>query len=382
MRWPLLFLFLLVVPTGCAHRLRPSDLPPPAASHGHLALAMEAFLRDPASYEQRVARNPVLAGGISSGTSLEAPVLELEAGQAPGVFNDAVQTLAGKPTEAQIVQALGDLHAACDADHEPACQFLKEQNLPPARIQGWVTHPKERSLSFRSEYAVVVLQCRIGLDGRVRDCQVIEDGSGHPSQHLIAQLGESRYRPWTLAGHAASTSYAFTFNLRYGGPADDELSLEQRLGWARLRVAHFPQSGGAWTNLAMQLAVHTPEDPDYPKVLAQAHALAPRFQWTATEMAWLRVQAGQYAAALMALRPALRRSVMGEHPNPYVLETAAAAHFGLNQCPEALAEQQKAVDLLPAEWPAQERERFQRKLRDYQSGCAAPKAVSAATGPR
>ncbi|MFP2897252.1 hypothetical protein [Corallococcus sp. 4LFB] len=382
MRWPLLLLSLLVVPTGCAHRLRPSDLPPPTASHGHLTLAMDAFLQDPASYEKRVVRSPLLAGGISSRTPVDAPILELEAGQAPGVFNEAVQTLAGKPTEAQVVQAFGDLHAACDADHEQACQFLKEQSLPPARIQGRVTHPKERSRSFRSEYAVVIMQCRIDVDGHVRDCEVIEDGSGQPSQHLIAQLDESRYRPWTLAGHAVTTSYGFTFNLRYGGPAEDELSLEQKLGWARLRVAHFPQSGGAWANLAMQLAVHTPEDPDYPKVLAQAHALAPRFQWTATEMAWHRVQAGQYAAALMALRPVLRRSVMGEHPNPYVLETAAAAHFGLNQCTEALAEQQKAVGLLPAEWLAPERERFQRKLQDYQTACATSPAVSAATGPR
>ncbi|RKG70377.1 hypothetical protein D7W79_31910 [Corallococcus exercitus] len=333
---------------------------------------MDAFLADPASYAKRVARNPVLAAGASSGTPVDAPVLELEAGQAPGVFKEAVQVLAGKPTEAQVVQALGDLQAACDADLEQACQFLKEQSLPPARIQGWVTHPKERSLSFRSEYAVVVLQCRIDVDEHVRDCQVIEDGSGQPSQHLIAQLGESRYRPWSLAGHAAATSYGFNFNLRYGGPSDDELSLEQKLGWARLRVAHFPQSGGAWANLAMQLAVHTPEDPDYPKVLAQAYALAPRFQWIATEMAWHRVQAGQYAAALMALRPVIRRSVMGEHPNPYVLETAAAAHFGLKQCPEALAEQRKAVELLPAEWPAPERERFQSKLQEYQAACATP----------
>lgn len=77
------------------------------------------------------------------------------------------------------------------------------------------------------------------------------------------------------------------------------------------------------------------------------------------------------------VRPFVRRS-----HNPYVLETAAAAQFGLKQCTAALAEQQKAVELLPAEWPAPERERFQRKLQDYQSACDAPKAVSAATGPR
>ncbi|AFE06584.1 putative lipoprotein [Corallococcus coralloides DSM 2259] len=92
----------------------------------------------------------------------------------------------------------------------------------------------------------------------------------------------------------------------------------------------------------------------------------------ATEVAWRLSQVGQHAAALMTLRPVLRRSTMGDRPNPYLLETAAAAHFGLNQCTEALAEQRKAVELLPAEWLASERERFQRKLQDYQSACAPP----------
>ncbi|WP_147445392.1 tetratricopeptide repeat protein [Corallococcus aberystwythensis] len=328
-------------------------------------------------------RNPHLAWGTPRQGVLDAPFLELEAGQAPGVFNEAVATLAGKPSEAQVIQAAGDIAAACDADYEKACQFLKEQTLLPERIEGTLTHPQGASVvSSRSEYALVVLQCRIDTDDRVRDCQVIEDGSGRPSQRLIAQLSESRYRPWTLAGHAVATPYTFMINLRRGGSRGDDLLLEQRLGWARLRVAHFPQSSSAWVNLAMQLAVHTPEDPDYPKVLAQAHALAPSQKWIAAEMAWLRIQAGQHTAALMVLRPVIRRSSMGEHPNPYVLETAAAAHFGLNQCTEALAEQQRAVDLMPKEWLAPEQERFQRKLQDYQSACATPKAVSAVTGPR
>ncbi|RKH72117.1 hypothetical protein D7X55_26775 [Corallococcus sp. AB049A] len=343
---------------------------------------MGYFLEDPRSYEKEI-QKPNLGWGGHQGMPTDTPVLELDASQAPAVFDEAVAALAGQPSESQVSRAAGDIAAACDAGYEKACQFLKEQTRLPERIEGTVLHPQGAGAApARAEYAVVIVKCRIETDERVRGCQAIEDGSGRPSERLIPQLEESRYRPWSLAGHAVATPYTFTLNLRRGGTGGDDLLVEQKLGWARMRVAHFPQSTGAWINLAMQLAVHTPEDPDYPKVLAQAYALAPLQKWLATEMAWQRIQQGQHTAALMALRPVLRRSMMGSRPNPYVLETAAAAHFGLNQCTEALAEQQKAVELLPAEWPAPERERFQRKLQDYRSACAVPKDVSAGTGPR
>ena len=333
---------------------------------------MGYFLEDPHSYEKQI-RSPNLGWGTPQGTPMDTPVLELDASQAPGVFDEAVAVLAGQPSEAQVNQAGGDIAAACDAGYEKACQFLKEQTRFPERIEGTLIHPQGASVvSSRSEYAVVIVKCRIDTDERVRACRAIEDGSGQPSRRLIPQLEESRYRPWSLAGHAVPTPFIFTLNLRRGGTGADDLLLEQKLGWARIRVAHFPQSTGAWSNLAMQLAVHTPEDPDYPKVLAQAYALAPTQKWLATEMAWQRIQQGQHTAALMVLRPVIRRSALGDHPNPYILETAAAAHFGLNQCTEALAEQRKAVELLPKEWLAPEKERFQRKLQDYESACAPP----------
>ncbi|TSC32747.1 hypothetical protein [Corallococcus sp. Z5C101001] len=378
----LVFLLLGCVATGCAHReLRPA-LPPPTASHGHLSLAMEYFLEDPNSVEERIARTPNFAAAVSTRPPLDAPTLELEPGQAPGVFEEATQVLKGQPTEPQVRQALSELQAACDADHEAACRFLKEQSLQPSRLEGDVSHPLGPSLSANRDFAVVIVQCRLDADGRMRDCQAIEDGPLPFAPNLIAQLNACRYRPWTLAGHPMSTPFGITFNLHRGGSSKSELSLEQKVGWAQQRAARFPESSAAWSNLAMQLAVQRPDDPAYPQALERAYAMAPQNRWTATEMAWRRVQAGQYAAALMALRPVIRRSARHEPLNPYVLETAAAAYFGLRQCTEALAEQQQAVALLPKAWPEPEHARFQLKLQEYQTACAALPAVSATPDPR
>ncbi|QAT87054.1 putative lipoprotein [Corallococcus coralloides] len=165
-------------------------------------------------------------------------------------------------------------------------------------------------------------------------------------------------------------SVGYTFHVRFV-PDGRTLTLHQEQEWARLRVRQNPESGSAWLNLARELSKNDPGDPLYPQAVARAYFLAPRSGWAASEAAWQMVQSGQYAPALGAVRPFLRRS-----HNPYVLETAAAAQFGLKQCTAALAGQQKAVELLPAEWPAAERERFQRKLQDYQSACAAPPSAT------
>ncbi|NNB87574.1 hypothetical protein HI113_21620 [Corallococcus exiguus] len=334
---------------------------------------MQAYQADPSSYERRVAQVSNLGYNTpNEGSPWNVPSPELEPGQAPRVFEEVVQLLKGNPSDEELVRAFVDMRAACDADYERACVFLKEQVRAPVKLEGEVVHPTGEPGFISARYAVVILGCRLDVDGRLRDCQVIETGPGRYAEQLIAQTSAHRYSPFMLAGRPVRSRYHVNYNLWLGGPGNMDLPMDKKLEWARLRVGWTPTSSSAWTNLAAQLAVHAPEDPQYPGALEQAYALAPRYWWTATEMAWQRIQAGQHSDALMALRPAIRRSSLGEHPNPYVLETAAAAHIGLKQCTEALAEQRKAVELLPAEWLASERERFQRRLQDYQSACAAP----------
>ncbi|RKG84312.1 hypothetical protein D7W82_22695 [Corallococcus sp. CA049B] len=376
MFWRLLFLSLLCLSSGCSH----SGLPPITASHGHLSLAMDAYLSDPRSYEKRIAQGSNLGQFSPFNAHEEGPSLELERDQAAGAFEEAVHVLKGEPHQEDLHRALRDLQAACDADHEKACQFLEAEYQRPRFQSGEMLHPRmlpgPRKRVRGNQYVVIVIECLLATDGRMHDCQIIEQGPESFTSDVLIQLSSHRYKPWMLAGHPLGQPYGLTFNFISGRQGSIQLSEKQTLEWARLRVGWAPKSASAWSNLAAQLAIHTPDAPDYLTALAQAHALAPRYWWTATEVAWRLSQVGQHAAALMTLRPVLRRSTMGKHPNPYVLETAAAAQFGLKQCPEALAQQRKAVEMLPADWLAPEKERFQRKLQDYQSACAAPPSAT------
>ncbi|RYZ41667.1 MAG: hypothetical protein EOO71_11160 [Myxococcaceae bacterium] len=370
MRLGLYLLSLLLVSTGCTHH----GIPKLPASHGHLSLAMEGLLEEKSL--ERVMDGMATNGG--AGTPDE-PSVELEPEQAPAVFDEVVRVLKGTPTQEELKRASADLAAACEAGLHEACAFQREAFVRPERISGGMfvsPHPVE--LVERGMFALLIFRCQIDAQGQVRDCTVVEGGPLEGTQRALKELQASRYRPATLAGHPLSIPY--TFNLRFL-PPNAELSQEEELAWARQRVSQNPQSAPAWTTFAMRLALQSPQEPRYPQAVARAHALAPRSWWAATEVAWQQVQAGQYAVALITVRPPLRR----ERAHPYVLETAAAAYFGLGQCKEALAEQARAVGLLPKEWPQPEQERFQSKLKEIQAACAAPPAaphVSAALDPR
>lgn len=146
-----------------------------------------------------------------------------------------------------------------------------------------------------------------------------------------------------------------------------------RLEWARARAVGSPASPLAWGNLAVLLAKEGPEDGLYREALRRFQSLAPASWWAANEVAWFHIQEGQYADAA----PLVKRARAFAFDNPYVLETSAAVMAGTNQCAQAVQEQRRAVEKLPAEWPAPERERFIRALEHYQRGCMAPNADSA-----
>ncbi|MGE6761239.1 energy transducer TonB [Corallococcus interemptor] len=363
MRWSWLFLSLLLGITGCAH----SSVPALPASHGHLMSVMEGV------QSKRGLPATGLWDLVVGDEVAPSPPPRLDPAQAPVVFEEAVKTLRGTPGEDAVLSALRDVSAACAAELAEACAFWSGAfTAPEPSSPAAFRYPE--ALLQKGAFAFMVFQGRIGTDGRVRDCTVVEGARLPGIEENLAALQAARYRPATFSGHPVSIQY--TFNVRFV-PNGITLNRHQELDWARLRARQNPGSRSAWLNLAMKLAKEAPEDPLYPQAITRAFFLAPTNGWAATEAAWQFVQSGQYAPALGAVRPFLRRS-----HNPYVLETAAAAQFGLKQCTAALAEQRKAVELLPAEWPAPERERFQRKLQDYESACAVPKDVSAATGPR
>lgn len=343
---------LLVLTAGCRHTNAPPPRPVPTlpASHGHLSLSLALYL-DPSM------RLPGLDTSIPTAETVVEPA------QAPAVFAEARQVLAEWPTQEQVRAAWVDLGAACEAPLKEACDFLREQFTRPVRLEG-EDPPASREAIASGRVAMSILRCRLGIDGRLRACEVLERAPHGYTETLLEALPGMRYQPARLAGHPVEISYTFTSRI---APPGMELSPEQELRWARQRTEHFPQSPYAWAALAQQLALQAPEDPGYPSALRHLNALAPRDWWSANELAWLHARAGRYSEA----EHFAKRAREGAPRNAYVLETSAATQAGLGACAAAVADQRTAVELLPAEWPVAERERFQHTLREYSRRCPA-----------
>jgi tetratricopeptide (TPR) repeat protein len=298
----------------------------------------------------------------------------VEAAHAPSVFAEAVQVLRGKPTEAEVRQAWEDLDAACDAPFQQACDFLREQFKGPKKIEGDVPRYPSEAILERA-FAMVVIRCRLGVDGKLRACEVLEAAPYGFTEAMVEALRGSRYQPASLAGHPIEISYTLTAKMSVSGI---ELTPEEQLKWVRMRAEAFPWSVSAWFGLASTLARHAPEDPAYLPALRHLNELDPYYWWSANELAWMHVQAGRYAEAARLARRAREAAPR----NSYVLETSAATLFGLGQCEEAMAEQHHAAEGLPDEWPAPEQARFLSTLREYTQRCTAGAPPVPAAPPR
>lgn len=345
---PALFSLLLLV-AGCRH----SGLPSLPASHGHLSKALDRYVAE----HSKEPRTFVPVSLFDDNAELVVEPL-----QAPAVFAEAIQVLRGSPSPDQVKQAADDLRAACDSGHEEACTFLREQFKRPRKLSGRPPDYPRQAL-WKRTYATVVVTCRVGVDGVLRNCTAIEGAQHGITEAVLASLATMKYAPVTLAGHPIEVPYTFTMNFM---PMDRGLTDEQRIQWARARAARFPHSPQAWENLAEVLAKHAPEDPWYADALHYLHALSPRNWWACNELAWNHVRKGEYPQAA----PLAQRARVLEPDNPYVLETFAAVKAATGQCEQALVDQRRAVEKLPAEWPAPERERFTRTLEGYQRQCA------------
>lgn len=345
-RLSLLLSFWVLLGVGCRH----ANVPVLPASHGHLSHEMQQYLE---------LRAPPATDPLASG----APEVVVEPDQAPTLFAEATQVLKGSPTKDQVHQAWEDLRAACDADFEEACAFLRKAFERPEKEEFKpVSYPLDKTYTT---CAATVARCRLDVDGRFRGCEVLERAPFGFTEAFLESIQTAKFRPAKLAGHPIETPYTFTAVMTIGKL--EEVPAEQRLQWAQARVKTYPKSTAAWDNLAQVLAKQAPEGPEYSSALRQLHNLSPRYWWPANELAWLHVQGKRYAEAAPLAKRARRESGL----NPYVLETSAAVQFGLGQCAAALADQQQAVAKLPAEWPEPERERFQQTLREYEQRCAA-----------
>lgn len=351
-----LSVFLLLA-TGC--QTSRSRLPTLPASHARLSKALELYVN----------HFPESAGDfVPAAGNLEEPTLVVEPAQARAVYDEAVKVLRGKPTSKEVVQAQDDLGAACRADLAEACGFMRDEFGTPVKYTGAPPQYTQEALAKRT-YATVVVRCWLGTEGRARDCKVLESGADGLTESVLTHVATARYWPATLAGHPIAVPYTFTVNFI---PPGLDLTLERRLQWAKARAARFPKSPPAWAHLANLLSKIDPDDAAFARSLHALTALVPSYWWPANELAWLHVQAGRHAEAA----PLAKRAMSWEPDNAYVLETSAAVLAATGQCEQALAEQRRAVEKLPAEWPAPERERFTRTLEAYQRKCASVGAAA------
>ncbi|WP_169558628.1 energy transducer TonB [Myxococcus stipitatus] len=302
------------------------------------------------------------------------PLAVVSLAEAPGVLAEAARVLAGKPTEAEVQQALKDISATCSQTGLPeACAYLRDHFEPPLRYAG---RPSEFPEEVYREGTVVmvVLEFILGTDGRPRNLQVVEGSTKELTGLVLGAVAGFRYHPATFAGHPIEIHYALSAS---SYSQDMKLTPQQELAWSQVRVKTFPKSLHAWLHLSRVLARDNAKAPGYEQALRELNFLSPSYWWSATELAWLYADAGRYEeAAPLALKG--RRAAP---ENAYALETSARVAFHQNRCQEAVEEQRLALTKLPEEWPREERERFERTLADYQRQCAAPPPVPVAPSP-
>ncbi|QSQ20134.1 hypothetical protein JY651_33350 [Pyxidicoccus parkwayensis] len=355
----------LMLAAGCRHATM-TGVPELPASHGHLSSALDRYLA-------KQQGSPEQAASTSFTLFSDASQAIVEPTDARRVFTEARVVLESSPSEEQVRLAANDLKGACQAGLTEACAFLRERLKRPTKLSGEQPQipPKAfENVIAKKRFTIVVVQCRLGVSGKFRDCDALEEGTDGLTESVLKALASSTYQPATLAGHPIDVPYTMTVGFV---PPGTSLTTEQRLQWFRTRVARFPRSHVAWKDLAEMLAMHAPGDPGYASALGSLNALEPWHWWAASELAWLHVQAGRHAEA----EPLIQQALTTEWSNPYVLETSAAVMIAGGRCEPALLQQRRAVTKLPPEWPAPERERFTRTLEDYQRRCPTANATPA-----
>jgi hypothetical protein len=343
--------FLLLLAAGCRH----ANLPELPASHGQLSRMMDRYLDDAPEPD-------TLVEGVGpSMDDTRTPRLVVLPAEAPALMEEALRALEDSPTKEQVQQALGHLAGACRAPFPAACDALRDRWENPKRLSMPQLALPWEAREMKAA-AVVVIQCTLTVRGRTRDCRVVEGAPYGITAVGMNAATRAEFWPASFAGEPLEVTYTFHFHFH---PNDASLTPEQELGWARARTLRFPDSPSAWAHLARALAKFAPEDPAYPEALRRIHALVPDDWWSANELAWHHATEGHYTDAELFVKTAWR----GEPRNPYVLETHAVVSAGLGRCAEAVDHQRRAVAALPEQWPAPERERFQRTLEAYLQQC-------------
>jgi Flp pilus assembly protein TadD len=151
----------------------------------------------------------------------------------------------------------------------------------------------------------------------------------------------------------------------------------QRALLARRLVVDHPEEGTAWLMLAETAAPDAKDEVE--NAIRKAVELLPDNASALNNYAWMLVQRGKAADAAA---PAMRAATLAPF-EPSILDTLAAVQAALGRCSEARASEARAVDSLPEAVSPEARQRYVKKLTEYETTCvpAGPPAATASTAP-
>jgi tetratricopeptide (TPR) repeat protein len=132
----------------------------------------------------------------------------------------------------------------------------------------------------------------------------------------------------------------------------------------RASQAH-PEDGLAWLALAEALGSSPESWEERAGAYQKATALVPDNPTAFNSLAWMYVQAGRAQDALPLAVTAARMAPW----NSAVLDTLAAALFGVGRCTEAFAAQTRALDALPEAEGSARRRAYAARLAEIQQTC-------------
>jgi tetratricopeptide (TPR) repeat protein len=134
---------------------------------------------------------------------------------------------------------------------------------------------------------------------------------------------------------------------------------------ARALVAAHPQDGRAWDALATYLE-RKGELAEVSQARTRAAELMPDDADILNKLAWTHLQKGETVDGLKVVSRALALAP----GNVFVLDTHAALLFQLHRCPEAIAMQRRAMDMLHEHAPESMRQALGQRLQQYEKQCA------------
>jgi tetratricopeptide (TPR) repeat protein len=136
------------------------------------------------------------------------------------------------------------------------------------------------------------------------------------------------------------------------------------LALAERATAAHPEDARAWLFLARS----TPDGERRSAALRKAVEMDGASADAANELAWTLLEAGRSGEAL----PLARRAVATEPWNEAIIDTLAGVLEDLEQCPEALALQRRAMDVLPEGTSAGARAAFVERRSRLEAACGRP----------